>query len=290
TVHFRDDNLSFDAGVAVSQKVYQFNDSTKRNFIIVNYDIINQSGSNFDSLYAALYFDWDIGPSGNNNQALYDNDNVFGWVMNVKDTSMPLVGVSLLSSDKLNYYAIDNPTVWDGFTNSEKWMMMTSGVYRKQSGITDVSMVIGAGPIRLNANDTAHVAFSIFVGNDIAELKSASRVARETAIINGIANGNNTHLPPKDSILSLYPNPAPGNSSGTTMSLLLALTNGSNITIDIVDVLGNVVHTVIENQYFTAGIVDHPIMIPVSTLSQGRYFLRISTIDGQLLEPFTIIR
>ncbi|MCL5991629.1 MAG: S8 family serine peptidase, partial [Bacteroidetes bacterium] len=75
--NFYDLNSVYDAGVSVSQKVYQFDDSISRDFILVVYDIINISGYDTDSLFASLFFDWDIGPSGSYNKAEYDNQQVF---------------------------------------------------------------------------------------------------------------------------------------------------------------------------------------------------------------------
>src|SRR5690606_17512097 len=58
-----------------------------------------------------------------------------------------------------------------GFTNKEKWFTMSNGISRKESNLTDISMVIGAGPIKLAKGDTTRVAFALVAGDDREQLR-----------------------------------------------------------------------------------------------------------------------
>ncbi|TAL70082.1 MAG: T9SS type A sorting domain-containing protein [Bacteroidetes bacterium] len=284
---FYDLNSIYDAGVTVNQKVYQYNDSGSKNFIYVIYDIINTSGYDTDSLFAALFLDWDIGPSGTNNYISYDNQQVFGYAMNARDNSYPLAGVSLLSTHKLNFYAIDNGGsnigIWDGFTRNEKWATMSSGISRKYSSITDASMVIGAGPIKLMKGDTTRVTFSLFAGNSLVELENTAQASREKAISLHFADSTFNRLPQNDTLYILYPNPAE-----KTMRMDFGLTNSSYIKIEVIDIQGKIIEEPVPTKYFSAGFYTE--FIPVQTLSQGRYYLKFTTEFKKIIEPFEVVR
>ncbi|MBI5324201.1 MAG: S8 family serine peptidase [Ignavibacteriae bacterium] len=288
--NFYDLNSINDAGVIVNQKVYQFNDSISKDFIIIVYDIINNSGYDTDSMYAALFLDWDIGPSGSYNQTLYENSRVFGYTKNVRDTSYPMVGVCMLSKPNLNFIAIDNggdgvyPGIWDGFPNSEKWVFMSSGMLRQKSRVTDASMVIGAGPIKMMKDDTARVTFSIFGGKNLDDLIEEARLSREKAFNLNLADSTFYPLPILDTIYRLYPNPVNLNN----MTVDLGLANSSNIKIEVIDIQGKIISVPVPEKYYTAGY--HSEYIPVQNLSQGRYFLKLTSSNGKIVVPFEKIK
>jgi hypothetical protein len=273
----------------VKQKVYQFQDGENDDLIIVVYDIINTSDIDYDSLFVALYFDWDIGPSGANNIAKFESNEGFGYVKNLAIDTLPIVAVNMLSNHKLNFFAIDNdsealgnPGVWDGFYRDEKWMTMSSGIYRKESSITDVSMVTGAGPINVKSKDTTRVAFTFFSAYNMDILKFINRLSRITAEKYDIANGKYNPLPKSDSIAIIYPNPSTSNK----INVNFALSDGSYVSIDIFNVLGQKVYSAVKNKLITAGNQSEVIDLP--KLPQGRYYLRLSTTNTRLIEPFEI--
>ena len=94
--NFNDLSFLDGIGVDIKQTVYQFNEDGKKDFIICVYDIHNKSDNDFDSLFVGLFFDWDIGPSGANNQANFDDEYYFGYVQNVQIDTIPLAGVKML--------------------------------------------------------------------------------------------------------------------------------------------------------------------------------------------------
>jgi hypothetical protein len=241
-VSFRDQaRLDRDVGVAIDQNIYQFNTPKDQDHIICVYDIVNISPFDYDSLFAGLYFDWDIGPSGRDNQAYFNDKLRYGFTKNVADETLPLAAVQLLSFQKLNYYAIDNdatseenPGVWDGFTYSEKWKMLSGGIQRRESNVTDASQVIGAGPIKLDAGDTVRVSFAIFAAFSEEELDEISSQAYKTGEFFGLSNGNLNVIPKKAFVSELYPNPNTQNDLYFTMQIPYE----TNLEIEIYDISG----------------------------------------------------
>lgn len=285
------DQLEKNIGVEVKESVYQFGQPEKRDFIICIYDIENVSNQRIDSLFAGLYFDWDIGPSGRNNQAFFDNKYRYGFVENVTDPSLPVAAVQLLSFQKLNYFAIDNPGtteenpgVWDGFTYQEKYRMLSSGLERTESSVTDVSQVIAGGPVNVDKGETVRISFAIFAADSSEQLSEISKRAAETAKFYDLSDGEINKVPSSDVLGDIYPNPVNDN----TISFSIRVIGETDITIEIYDVSGRKLDQIITDEMFVPGYYDFS--VNVENISQGNYFLKISTKNETFSRPFVIIR
>lgn len=273
---FKDDNDSLTAGVKVNQTLHQFNSPGDEDFILAIYDVINISDSFFDSLYVGLYFDWDLGPQGSYNQADFDTLLKYGSIRNTINDSLPFVGIAMLSNFNLNYWAIDNdgtsadnPGVWDGFTPKEKWRFLTSRLDRMQSGITDASNVISAGPITLRKGDTTRIVFSIFAADNKVSLDKAFLKSQSKAINMKLNTIPYQSIPDFVSISNIYPNPA-----NDLINIELAIKERSDISIDIFDYLGKKIKPIYSAQSISPGY--HRLSGTISDLSQGNYFIRMN--------------
>jgi subtilisin family serine protease len=278
---------SVSAGIDILQKVYQFDAPGRRDFIIVAYDVINSSQEFFDSLYVGLYFDWDIGPNGQDNIAGFNSEEIYGYVRNVVYPQLPVAGALLLSDQKVNYFAIDNggnPGVYDGFTRSEKWSMMTGGIDRKQSSVTDASMVIAAGPIRMPAGDTTRIAFSIFCADSIKQLKEVAKISRQTANEYDLADGGYKSLPVSDTLAAIYPNPPQAGE----IFIDFSLSASSLVSLEVFDALGRKVGAIFKSRYRSPGYYTE--RFNTAGLASGRYYIRLRTGSGWQTEPFNVIR
>jgi len=275
--------------VDVMQRTYQFDDIKYRNMIITSYDIINRNELDYDSLFAGLYFDWDIGPSGSNNVAEYMFENAYGIVKNIKVTTLPWVGIKLLSDEKVNFWAmdnngteIDNPGVYNGFTASEKWQTLSSGIGRKISNTTDISTVIGAGPVNLKSGDTARVTFAIFVANDSLELEQQPNALKELAKqYSSIFINHYSSRPNADTIFCLYPNPV----TQDIFTFSFGLNSAADVTVEVFDEIGGIVAKPLSGVSLSYGKYDIP--INVNIMSSGVYFIRLNT--GRVSETVPVI-
>jgi len=285
--------LSYEDDINLSSKVfqsaYQFNEVGLEDIIFVVYDIVNISEKDYDSLYVALYFDWDIGLNGEKNKVFFDSKRGFGYIKNMAIDSLPKIGFSMLSAYELNYYAIDNGAnsiesigVWDGFDRNEKIIAMSSGIYRTESSVTDASVVIGAGPINLKVNDTARVTFALFADNNVDDLRFKNEIAWLNAKNIGLADGTYNPLPEKDSVLLVYPNPLTGNE----LTVEYLLETGGYVSIDLFNIIGQFITILKSSRFETAG--KHISKLKIDGLPKGRYYLRINTPRSFLVAPFEI--
>ncbi len=165
----------------IEQNVYQSVLPNDSNLILVTYDITNVSGENYDSLFVGLFFDWDISLMGQSDKTEYDMDFDFGYAFDASSDTLPYVGVKVISEFPVNFYAIDNDGrgndsvgIYDGFTVSEKWKMLTRGKSRTQSRVTDISHITSAGPIKILNGETKKIVFSLFAGKGLLELRKES--------------------------------------------------------------------------------------------------------------------
>ena len=279
TLQYSDGNDSSQAGVHIFQKAYQFSTKDARDIIFMNYDIVNQTFFVRDSVFAGLFFDWDLGPGGANNKISYDKDLNFGFVHNVKDSSLPWVGVEIISSDKVNFYAIDNGgnskdtsiNIYNGFTDKEKWLAISNGLKRPESSVADASMVISAGPVRMLPRDTTRITFAIFAGDNFEQLQQNAINARNVAHQYDLDDPYYPPIPPKSSIIKVYPNPA----ENSDVKLDIVLLRDTHVSLQMFDMKGKKVGEFLKNEYLYAGRFS--MSVNPKNLSTGLYLILMQT-------------
>ncbi len=277
-VSYMDSRAQMQAGVNISQKVYQFTKPGHENYIISVYDITNQFGADVDSMYAGIFFDWDIGLSGRNNIVQYDKANYMAYAHNALADTLPFTAVAPLTNDPLNLYAINNDGssggfgIYDGFSDVEKWKALSSGLARTESAQGDVSMVISNGPIPMKDTETKRVAFVLLAGQNLEELRRGLDSARANALAIGIVNEKFDPAPKVSRLVSISPNPAIGSDIVATMDLRIK----GNVSFEAFNALGQrVLDLQIPSEYGT----DRKLSIPTGSLPIGFYFLKIRA-DG----------
>ena len=286
---YSDRNNLSKVGVEVTQQVYQSSESKDSNFIISVYTFKNNSTTEIENFHAGLFFDWDIGPGGIPNIASFNPTKGTGIMKNSKIDTFPKVGVRLLSPQKINFFAIDNngstnqnPGIYDGFSTSEKWRMLSSGIERLESNPTDASFVIGGGPMTIPANGTVEVAFSIGAGFNTADVEISLDNAKEFAKSIGVQTGE--YNPPSSTtvVRIVYPNP----TFRVVGSILeYELDRYSFVKIDVIDNLGRVL-TIVEDTEKPAG--QYSTVVNTSMLSTGVYYLRFHSTSRSAVQLLQI--
>jgi subtilisin family serine protease len=287
-----DDSLAqFNAQVSVREQVLQSADDSVRSSIVVCYDVTSLRDVPSDSFFVALFFDWDIGTAGADNRCAWNGQEGFAYQNNVLQSSGPIVAVSMISPLPINMFAVDNggqtglnPGIYDSFLRNEKWFMMSTGINRTISNVTDASMVIGAGPFHLDPGQTQQVCFAIAVHNNGDSLIAAMRSARAFAMSNGVNAAAYVPQPSEARIERMDPYPL---VSGTTIDVQFSVDRTSTVLLDVYDVLGRHVETVYDGDHY-AGIYTRTVNI--GALAGGNYILRMSTFAGSDAMPFSVAR
>lgn len=285
---FADSGTDTQANVQIEQRTYVFHEDGKRDFALSIYRLTNRNLQTIEGMYCGIYADWDIGASGQNDIAIWSDEDGFYYCYNTRDASLPYVGMQIVSNHLPNAFMMDNdgrtadnPGVYDGYTKAEKWRTMSSGIGRVRSNVTDASAVIAAGPFRMEAGATEEVVFSIFAGSNLDELRRAAERARQAAEqLLGVS-------PPQKQLpltAQLMPNPV----TSDRLTIEYWQTDASNVSIQIVDAVGRTVGAV------TAPNLQLPhgrMTIPIGTeWSNGVYFAIVRSARGSVMLPFVVIR
>jgi subtilisin family serine protease len=274
---FNDSKELLKTDINITERVYQSNLESQKDFIIIHYDLKNNSGYDYDSLFLGLFFDWDIGISSSSNYIDFNDESQIGYCYSTRDTTSPYSGVMLLGDQNLNYFAIDNdgnsdenPGIYDGFTIVEKWKTLSRGIFRKQSSVADVSQVISAGPIHLNNNEEVTVSFALMAAQNLDSLKKCGQVAKDLYKLTDIGVIHNV-----ENFINIYPNPAVNYVNIKTKRL-------SNI--NILNNLGESVYTI--------NNVENTNKIELSSLPTGQYYAKITDLYSgkNYFEKFIIIK
>lgn len=270
-------------GLDVRMKTVQFNTPENGNQTLVLYTIRNTSLAKFNSLHCALFFDWDLGPAGTDDQIKTDLDYRLGYVYNTKNGALPYAGVMLVSDEPMNFTALDNdmPPLSNGFYQTEKWDVIASGIKQEQSRVGDCSMVIGAGPINLEPGADTTIAFALVGGANLAELQGSAAAARRTFQAMGGTPGGPVVLPRELKLVDAYPNPFSSYSD-----LQFWLPKEDFISIDAFNAIGQKIQT-IASGFYPKGI--HSVRFTPENAANEVYFIRLSALNRTLSQKLVRI-
>lgn len=291
TTSFTDDIDPYPVGVNVVKNVYALSADSVRDAIVIALDVRSRVDTTIQDVYVSYFFDFDIGPMGANNGCAYDARSGIGLFQRVNDSTLPSVGVAMISPLPTNFFAVDNdggsasPSIYDNFLRAEKWLMMSSGIRRSNSRVTDVSAVIGAGPFTLQPGQTQQVCFVISGGSTYEDIAATTLSARRVAQGMGLNASEYTVVPTQDQIL--YIENMPVLPPGAT-SLIFTVASPSPVLIDIVDVVGRPVAILVNELNVPTGTHQRTVDIP--TIAGGTYFMRLTTYRGVSSKGFGIGR
>jgi len=280
------------AGVDIRQTVVQSIADSLRNCVILEYTIVNRRPTAMENLCAALYFDWDISAGGQQDGSAFLNRDGIAFVESTVDAAAPKVGVAMVSPLPLAVNIVDNdsrlstePGVASGFPRSTKWFMMSRGVARTRSRVTDVSMVIGAGPVRLAANDSVRLTFVLAMGQQYSDVKSAIDAGRSHAAALGMNAVPWSPLPTTSGLMSIVGGTIV--SGGTTVMVQYDVHQTSAVRIELIDLSGRAISVVHVASGVAAGSYEFGMVVP--PLAAGMYALRMVQPNQTSLLPFIVL-
>ncbi|MFZ9760349.1 MAG: S8 family peptidase [Candidatus Kapaibacteriota bacterium] len=286
---FSDSARVIDAGVSVKHHVYQFDEVGIDSTIFITFDIRNERTFRMDSLHAGMFFDWDIGPNGQNNICAFEQDEGYAHCFSTVDSTLPHIGVTLLHDMPVQFHAIDNDgrgngfSIYDGFSRNEKWFAISGGISREMSRSTDASMVMGGGPFTLDPGARKQVALAIVAGTSKAGIKKAVINARQAAAQKGIASGFVWNQYPEQSrLLDIVI------SQDEMIRIDFELSEQDLVEFSIYSMQGQLLRALSPSMY-DAGQYAGTFM-SFEGLPSGVYFLRMKLMGSQDALPFIIVR
>jgi len=263
-------------GITTKLESFSFADIPNNNYLILKYNFTNNTASTISNFYAGLFFDWDlIDGSGAGDVTAYDSLNNLSYTNNTTSGPETWVTTAAITSGNYSFWAILNDgtggsfSIYDGFTDSEKWQTLSNGIGRPTAGPGDISYVVGSGPLTITAGETIDVGFVIGAGLNLTELQTIvanARLKYPSLILS--ADEERNSLPQSFNLLQNYPNPF---NPTTVISWQLPVS--SHVLLKVYDVLGREVATLM-NEEKPAGFYETEFQ--GSYLTSGVYFYRIT--------------
>jgi hypothetical protein len=260
---FTDSNDYQVYGLRIIEDVYSWLGASNKDFIIVDYKIINESIYDINDFYFGLFTDWDLVESGINS-AILDENNKFMYCKSDNAQTM-YAGIKLLSNQDVNYYALPQVSggdgtidITDGFPDIEKFYMISNSNNGYSENSTDIVIYTGAGPFDIDSNDTITVGFAIIACESIFNIDNALINSRE--IYNQVLHPQNIEIA-NSSEIRIFPNPA------TDLIIISSeLVSGETFKLEVYNELG-------EKIYFDNFLEQ--CVINIENYNSGLYLLKI---------------
>jgi len=263
------DSLAHDTlrtGLQVKQQVFAWDNNDASDFCIIRYTLYNTSSLPLSSVYAGLYFDWDlINPALNSSN--YFSSNKLS-VIKYQGISTLIAGVIALSDHPSNHYSFDlvqggngGIDIYGDYTASEIYRSLTEN--RFPAGVpnaTDIALVTGYGPFYIPSMDSVVIDYAILA----AESDYFINQIADTAIAYYQQRINNSEIISSESISCFaYPNPAQ-----KTLFITCPYSETNIPDIKIYDIRGI--------ELYSHPAVSVKSQIDVSNFKSGIYFIQVS--------------
>ncbi len=173
---FTDEWESNRIGVRVFQTAHVKQTSPDERYTIVEYRVVNESGSAIDDLFAQMTADLEVG-TFNNNLGGYDSSLALTYgYENGGANNSHYYGFQVLS------HPASGRAVWNAGSGADAQFVRSTANLTTFPAVPatagDTRNQISAGPFTLAANETLTVAFAWLAADDLAQLQAAAQAAR----------------------------------------------------------------------------------------------------------------
>ncbi|MFZ5519292.1 MAG: S8 family serine peptidase [Candidatus Zhuqueibacterota bacterium] len=176
------------AHLTVNQHSYSWNAAPYDQFILLDYEIMNDGDATLTNLLLGFLMDWDCQPNYETNDATYASDLRLGYMWDSGATGNDYLGVALLNATPYSFKIINNAnTVYETSDLLDQIMfeLMNASGAMGSIGQGDLSILLTAPKISLSPGKSARFTIALAAGYDLSDLRqSASRAAEKYAVIN----------------------------------------------------------------------------------------------------------
>ncbi|NQT34241.1 S8 family serine peptidase [bacterium] len=279
---YDDGNAINPLNITVRQSSYSFATAPDDDYVILSYDITN-NGSLIDSLYVALFLDWDVVQSDGNN-CRWDPVAEVGW-MEFHMPDWELYGAALLDHPTTfqaatgAYQVSTGSRSWDDRTKMNK--MLSGFAYAETDEVADWTQLIGAGPIRIDSLDSEVVTFAILAGDDRDDMAANVTAAREKWL-QFTTSANLEIIPGGFRLINVYPSPF-----NSRVNVLCSSDFGGGVIWSMYDPTGRLVIT---GQEILKHAGRFTLTVNGEGLPSGLYLVHVSQNRRDFTVPVTLVR
>ena len=163
-------------GVSIIQRSHSKSTSPDENYVIMDYEIINNSGSDLNGIYIGLATDWDVGDPPTNLGG-YDVDRKFSYIYEQDGVNNPnYYGVVALTGE------ISGHTSWvlGSGSDSDDYELYNRMITSNDESLEypgDQRTIISVGPYNIPASGSVRAMFALLGGTDLTDLQTNADAA-----------------------------------------------------------------------------------------------------------------
>ncbi len=158
----------------VLQTVYTKTTSPDDKYSILEYQVVNTSGTAIDDLFAQFTTDFDIGNSGNNKGGYDSGLQLIYTYENGGETNADYAGIVLLNKQASGAAAFTLASAGNYIRSTAK----VTSFEIDSTSINDFRNQITTGPFTLQLFDTLRIVFAVVAGHNLADLKLSAAAAK----------------------------------------------------------------------------------------------------------------
>ncbi len=174
---FDDQRAPNPIGVEIIQRSHSKSTSPDDDYVIMDYDVLNNTGSDLNGIYIGLEMDWDVG-SAANNLGGYDSQRKLSYVYEATEgqSNPNYYGMTVLSGDVSGHFLWTIGSVEDEGLDNFLYQSMQSfsGIPTEPS---DLRVILAMGPYSITAGSSVRAVFAILGGTDLAGLQANADAA-----------------------------------------------------------------------------------------------------------------
>ncbi|MDP2207837.1 MAG: LamG-like jellyroll fold domain-containing protein [Bacteroidota bacterium] len=173
---YNDQRTGNPIGVNIIQRSHSKSTNPDRNYVILEYEIVNTSGTDITGIYVGLAADFDVGGVYNNLTG-YDASRELTYTYEYGGTTNPYYyGITALGAPVSGHY------VWTAggepeFSDSAYYQRLKT-FRTPPTSQGDVRSILGTGPYTITAGRSVRAVFAMVVGSNLAELQLNADAAR----------------------------------------------------------------------------------------------------------------
>lgn len=161
--------------VEVRLNTYAFAQAPNDKYIIYRYVIKNKNLFMLDSVYTALFADWDIGSNASNDFANFDSIQKLAYAYGAS-TGEPDIYVGMLPLTNLSTTQVYN-TNFNDFVFSKAGKYQAISLEQLTQSNQDILQFLSQGPQAILPLDSIVVAFALLAGDNLSNLKTVATSA-----------------------------------------------------------------------------------------------------------------
>jgi serine protease len=168
--------------LSVRQRAYASSEGELANHVVIEYTVKNIGNAVASDVFGGIFTDWDIQNSGSN-VCTWDAARKMVYAYDASQNNR-YMAVKLLSWQDGSAYCFNSDgaggsiNLYNGFSNQEKFNVLSGSAVRNSSNAGDVAASISTWGETIAPGDSALYAFAILGGNSLLELQEAASKAQ----------------------------------------------------------------------------------------------------------------